>query len=234
MVLASTAAGGQALSVLVDRSQGGASLHDGELELMLHRRLTQDDGRGVGEPLNEPGLDGKGLTTTGIHYVQLGAASEIFQKNVRTLQNRVYAPLHWSIAPITQTVQQYLSSHNTQYTFLKTELPYQVELVSAYALYGKDPSGSVLIRLAHNYGVIEGDMNAAAVEVDLSTLFVAAPTSVVERSLTNNQSPEDIEAKKLKWNVVGSDSVERAVKVPLANATVIIKPMEIRTFVLTF
>ena len=32
---------------------GGASLREGELEVMLHRRILVDDGRGVREPLNE-------------------------------------------------------------------------------------------------------------------------------------------------------------------------------------
>ncbi|XP_019447419.1 PREDICTED: alpha-mannosidase At3g26720-like isoform X8 [Lupinus angustifolius] len=41
------------LSVLVDRSVGGSSLVDGQIELMLHRRLIHDDARGVGEALNE-------------------------------------------------------------------------------------------------------------------------------------------------------------------------------------
>ncbi|PIN15813.1 Glycosyl hydrolase, family 38 - alpha-mannosidase [Handroanthus impetiginosus] len=40
-------------SVLVDRSVGGASITDGEIEIMLHRRLLHDDGRGVDEALNE-------------------------------------------------------------------------------------------------------------------------------------------------------------------------------------
>lgn len=48
-------ASGNVLSVVTDRSQGGASLRDGELELMVHRRLQADDARGVGEPLNETG-----------------------------------------------------------------------------------------------------------------------------------------------------------------------------------
>ena len=225
--------GGLGLSILNDRSQGGASLNDGELELMLHRRLTMDDGRGVGEPLSEPGLDGKGLITTGVHYVQLGKYDDMLVKNTRTLQQRVYSPLHWSLAPLSGTVQQYLSSHNTQFTFLQTPLPYQVELMTAYA----QADGSVLVRLAHNFGVDEFESNYASVSVDLATLFVVSPKSVVEKSLTNNQTPADIENKKLHWNVnatMGATAMNKRVKVPLANTTVTIGPMEVRTFVLTF
>ena len=35
------------------RFPGGASLASGQLEIMVHRRILKDDGRGVGEPLNE-------------------------------------------------------------------------------------------------------------------------------------------------------------------------------------
>ena len=35
---------------------GGGSMANGEVEVMVHRRLLWDDGRGVAEPLNEPGL----------------------------------------------------------------------------------------------------------------------------------------------------------------------------------
>ena len=42
------------LTLLTDAGQGvSGSLRDGELEIMLHRRLLADDRLGVGEPLNE-------------------------------------------------------------------------------------------------------------------------------------------------------------------------------------
>jgi len=36
-----------------DRAQGGSSINNGEVELMIHRRLTMDDNRGVEEALDE-------------------------------------------------------------------------------------------------------------------------------------------------------------------------------------
>ena len=41
------------MTVLNDRSQGGASIEQGRIELMQNRRLFYDDDRGVDEPLNE-------------------------------------------------------------------------------------------------------------------------------------------------------------------------------------
>lgn len=43
----------QSLAIAVDRSVGGASLKNGSLEFMVHRRTARADGRGVGEALNE-------------------------------------------------------------------------------------------------------------------------------------------------------------------------------------
>ena len=48
--------------------QGGSSLSDGELELMVHRRLLHDDAFGVGEALNEMAY-GQGLIVRGKHYI---------------------------------------------------------------------------------------------------------------------------------------------------------------------
>ena len=55
-----SAAGPLSLSIVVDRAQGGGTIVDGSVELLVHRRLYRDDGWGVEEPLNEGGVDGKG------------------------------------------------------------------------------------------------------------------------------------------------------------------------------
>ncbi|KAJ9591913.1 hypothetical protein L9F63_001515, partial [Diploptera punctata] len=61
----------QELAIFTDRAQGGSSVNDGQLELMVHRRLLYDDAFGVAEPLNEMAF-GKGLIAKGTHYVMAG------------------------------------------------------------------------------------------------------------------------------------------------------------------
>lgn len=63
------------LAVLNDRSQGGSSLKPGVVELMVHRRLRQDDGYGVNEVLNEEEF-GDGLIVRGQHFVTTGSCNE--------------------------------------------------------------------------------------------------------------------------------------------------------------
>ena len=56
--------------VITDRAQGGSSLQDGCIELMLHRRLLYIDSFGLSEALNEEAY-GVGLVATGIGRVTL-------------------------------------------------------------------------------------------------------------------------------------------------------------------
>ena len=59
------------MTLMNDRSQGGSSLQDGQLELMLNRRLRKDDAKGVDAILNETDSTGRGITVPGIFYLQI-------------------------------------------------------------------------------------------------------------------------------------------------------------------
>lgn len=79
------------MAVLIDRAQGGTSLKDGEIELMVHRKLLHDDAFGVGEALLEESF-GKGLIARGKHYLIFGeqkTTSPTLEARERILQAKV-------------------------------------------------------------------------------------------------------------------------------------------------
>jgi hypothetical protein len=222
------------LIVNVDRAQGCSSLNDGQIECMLHRRLLVDDGRGVGEPLNETAgilpdgtRLGEGLVITGHHYVHVMPGKDSFDA-ARILQDKVYQPLHPFYAPI-QSVDSYIKDYKTSFTAVQTDLPINIELMTLQPWR----DGAVLIRLSHQFGVNEGNNYNKPVTVDLSTIFTAKLDSVTELSLTANQLAG--QHKPYTWNT--TDTTSNAAKyprIPLAGTTVTINPMEIRTFSATF
>ncbi|KAH8869298.1 Lysosomal alpha-mannosidase [Schistosoma japonicum] len=83
------------LAIYTDRAHGGTSLHDGQIELMLHRRLVRDDGFGVSEPLMENGLDGRGLIVRGIHKIRFDELDyiELEDRRIAQLVSRPIIPL---------------------------------------------------------------------------------------------------------------------------------------------
>ncbi|KAJ8898442.1 hypothetical protein PR048_003802 [Dryococelus australis] len=112
-------AAGLRLAVLTDRAQGGSSLHNGQIELMVgvilyptltysdcsphvgcrftarclqvHRRLFHDDDFGVGEALNEKAF-GRGLVARGKHYLVAGNSSCTVTRERVLAQELLLAP----------------------------------------------------------------------------------------------------------------------------------------------
>lgn len=174
------------LTILNDRSQGVASMVDGSLEFMIHRRILNDDGRGVGEPLNEtsyiapypnPVPSGPGLIISGSHYLVLSSTSTAASV-YRPLQHRIFAPLQPFFAPVSSS-----TIAPPQFSFAGIELPVNIDLISVQPY-----NGNVLIRLAHQFAVGEDSTLSKDVQVDVSKLFKQWSVSTSsERSLTGNQ-----------------------------------------------
>jgi hypothetical protein len=59
------------MNLMNDRSMGGSSLYDGQLELMINRRLFRDDDKGVNYILNETDSLGNGITVPATFYLQI-------------------------------------------------------------------------------------------------------------------------------------------------------------------
>ncbi len=103
---------GNQLTLLVDRAQGGASLRDGELELMVHRRCLYDDAFGVDEALNEMAY-GDGLVVRGTHLLILGDKTNSM-KMARSLSQELYKQPQISFIPTSLSFSEWSASYKTQ------------------------------------------------------------------------------------------------------------------------
>ncbi|KAF7819347.1 putative alpha-mannosidase [Senna tora] len=136
-------------SVLVDRSVGGSSLADGQIELMVHRRLLLDDSRGVAEALNETDCvldDCRGLRIQGKTYFRIDPLGE-GAKWRRTVGQEIYSPLLLAFSEQDEDI--WINSHVLTYSGIDSNysLPHNIAIITLQEL----ENGKVLLRLAHLY-----------------------------------------------------------------------------------
>lgn len=181
-------------AITTDVTVGGGSIHDGEIWLDVHRRLVVDDGRGVGEPLNEtefvePYVNcdvincgahyGAPLRVRGTFRFSLEDNSASF-RNIRAEMDRAYFhPEPFFVLGGASHVQ-----NAVQKSILSADLPDQLQLTTFQMLDAK----TILLRLGHKYAVNEGATETQPVTVQLRGLLndkVFGPISSIERrSLT--------------------------------------------------
>ncbi|KAM0060144.1 putative alpha-mannosidase [Helianthus debilis subsp. tardiflorus] len=225
------------LSVLVDRSVGGSSIVDGELELMLHRRLLYDDGKGVAEAINETicvGNDCRGLAVQGKYYLRMDPLGE-GAKWRRSYGQEIYSPL--LLAFTEQDENKGTNFQVSKFSGMDStySLPDNVALLTLQEL----EDGKVLLRLAHLYEIGEDKDLSVMTSVELRKLFAKRKiTNVSEMSLSANQGRAEMEKKRLVWKVEGSKNDDepagqRGGPVDPHKLVVELAPMEIRTFIVT-
>ncbi|KAK1746267.1 lysosomal alpha-mannosidase [Skeletonema marinoi] len=221
---------------VVDRSQGGASLTDGTLELMIQRRTLYDDARGVGEPLNEtdigitpnPPYDnaerlGEGVIVKGHHRMIVGKGGSGASK-MRGIMDSVFSQPHVFVASAPSGTA--IPFKQATLSMLQTSLPDNIMVISFVAL-GEE--NTYLIRLGHQYGPNEDTSLSRQVEIDLHKLFVNKKlTSVQEKTLSGNQMRADWEARRFQWDCTKGDYLLS--RDNLRDGHVVLKPLEIRTY----
>ena len=207
--------GANELAILTDVSQGGASLADGELEFLVHRRLQDDDHRGVGEPLNETmcqcndigaGIGGtgahghegdggclcEGLTIRGRHWIVFDTIERSHEIR-RVLSEQLNFPPLLALAPPVV--------RGTTFSAVSAALPPNVKLVTLTSNYASFNDGQWLLRLSHLYEAGEHPTLAQPVTLNLQEVFGKAGLKIsgaVETSLTANRNKDEMEAAKHK------------------------------------
>ncbi|XP_027351852.1 probable alpha-mannosidase At5g13980 [Abrus precatorius] len=224
-------------SVLVDRAIGGSSLEDGQIELMVHRRLLLDDSRGVDEALNEidcVGDDCRGLTVQGKFYYRIDPLGE-GAKWRRTFGQEIYSPLLLAFAE-KDDKDDWMNSHVLTFSGIDSSsaLPDNIAIITLQEL----DDGTVLLRLAHLYEIEEDKDLSVMTNVELKKLFPGKKIKEVkEMNLSANQERTEMEKKRLTWKVEGSfgnRQVSRGGPVDPKELNVELAPMEIRTFIIYF
>ncbi|KAM9313685.1 lysosomal alpha-mannosidase [Pholidichthys leucotaenia] len=210
------------LTVVTDRSQGGSSLTNGSLEIMLHRRLLYDDVRGVGEPLNETSdIFPEGLVVRGCLLLTLDPPQNAADRHRPLAEEMVLQPL------LTLTDGSLKPGTRLEFSGLQAVLPPAVHILTL-SQWDKD---SVLLRLEHQFQSWESQLYSQPVTVNLQKLFSTLDVlGVSELNLSANQWKDEM--KRFDW------TPEREGK-PLLKMfedpsvwEVTLRPMEIRTFLL--
>jgi hypothetical protein len=155
------------LTLLCDQARGVASLQDGEIEYMLHRRTSFDDGRGLGLPLND--------TTTVSVTIRIILDTPERSTALRHPQSYLLNfPLDVFSVDVTQNNWKQLTIDNvasysklfaTRYTAVNHDLPQHVHLLTLQPHSRNEPN-TALFRLYHMYEENEQGPKTEIIHVD--------------------------------------------------------------------
>ncbi|KAJ0182989.1 hypothetical protein K1T71_000965 [Dendrolimus kikuchii] len=200
------------MCILTDRPQGGASYGEGEIELMLHRRLLTDDGFGLEESLNEEAY-GVGLVVKGKHRLLFGNHRQEVEE--LTFSERIsLAARQWTMKPwlffssgdkITR--RKWQNVRNKRFSAIKLHgLPRHIHILTLEPWKG----GSVLLRLENTLEApVRGRFKSqnsedyiskpSHITVELRKIFLQNKIKMVrETTLAANQWLDD--ARQMDWS----------------------------------
>jgi len=228
------------LAIVVDRSQGGGSIIDGSLELMVQRRTLADDARGVDEPLNETsgGMTpyppygkatriGKGVVVRGTHRIMVGKGWSGASLARSEMDSALAEPL---VFVGSSPSESSISFRQFSFSSLQKSLPPNVMLVTLAELPGRNET-TFLLRLGHQYALGEDKILSSSVSMNLASILKDFNvTSIKEKTLSGNQDWDDYVKRRLEWTGKSlKESLGRKTRDPM-DFPIRLNPMEIRTF----
>ncbi|GFN96295.1 alpha-mannosidase [Plakobranchus ocellatus] len=183
------------LTLFPDRPQGGTSLVQGSVELMVHRRSYTDDGLGMQEPLNDLGSDREGIIYTGKHYLLL----DTMERSSLAVRHKAWETQLAPTVMFTEIKQnQDLHKALEQYNFLNPDtIPKNVHLMTLDRILEND-TALLLIRLEH--ALERDDISELNKESTLHLENLFQPFDIVsaeETTLGGNFNPQEVE--RLEW-----------------------------------
>ena len=203
------------------------------MELMIHRRLLDDDAFGVGEPLNETAF-GKGLVVRGKHWFQYesGGFAQAAKRH-RFKAQETFMDAHLTFMPTEKSFQDWKAQYLMEYSSLNQALPSNVHLLTVEEWSGKSRT-SVLIRLEHFFEAQDDpDGMSKPVTLSLENMFQAFKVENVEEVILGANLQKD-KLKRLDWNVeneIPNETIDQQNKVDAAPWTVELNAFQIRTFI---
>lgn len=145
--------GGAFFAIVTDRTHGVSSVDQGALEMMLHRRLLQDDDRGLDQALNDTSI-------VTLHQRFVFASDIVTGTTLRyhyALETNYPLALFYSPIGGTSYTSQFTSAFNASY-----ELPKGIQ---SFVRAMDSNSGKILVRYAYQYAYADG---YGPVSLDLS------------------------------------------------------------------
>ena len=219
------------MGVLTDRSQGGSSLQDGCMELMVHRRLLDDDAFGVGEALNEFAY-GDGLVAAGKHVLLLNNDEQSFNEEHRIKAMDLY---HEPLI-IFGNLEQ--GTNFPDSVKLTSSLPDNVHILTLRKITNiEDPFGQYLfLQIEHIFESDEHDTLGQPVDIDLENLFDFS--SIFVESYRETSLGGNIWLDELQRLVFNKDSNEIPSidedHMETSQWVIRLNPMDIRSFILKY
>jgi len=212
----------ESLAILPDRAQGGSSINEGEIELMLHRRLLFDDQKGVYEALNELDPDLKGMRQWVTHTLLFNKPG-VLETSYRQVQLNNYMSNIVLLTPVDDT-PSFEESEDTLDSGNFRDFDQSIKLLSRPIT-----STKFLFRFQN---MDETDTKYVDTAVFTSPNY--GQGSVVEMSLTANQPKTEMINKRFNWNGLELNNPDFAKTDYLTSNQFMLRPLEIRTFMVEF